>query len=471
MSNLSNILAKYKPQNFSYLKSATIFSLFALFFVFIDAQDLEAECNGDCSSTPWTYSSDAEQIYLHIDGGCDILISYRYKECLVGGVIKRDLQITSMKMSASCSGMSENQIMYEAIKRVLWKSHSIFNVIGPTHIVNMISQNCWNKTTVSDTLRFLPCDSTYCCVVTDTIVKTDYNYKITGSSQIPATDTTCFRPVGGFCGSYICNSQIIPLNTPLYEPNEYECGNEDCFGEWINFDNYVEYILPSGCTYRSYFIIRYCNGVIEIAVTRTVQIGTCSTTDATTAILSKGLASIAQYVKNTYAPIPNIRFLIKSCWQTLGIIRYPCTYETCCVADYTYNSILNRYVRSSPTWINCNPLPTSCVQVCNGQLYPDEYILSKISIENNSDFVKNIKIYPNPFNEYLNIEYISEDNDLLKIQIYDILGIVVFEEYSKVVKGQNIIELKTNHIVNNKTYYINLFNQNMELIYNDNINK
>lgn len=463
MSNLSNILAKYKPQNFSYLKSATIFSLFALFLVFIDAQDLEAECNGDCSSTPWTYSSDAEQIYLHIDGGCDILISYRYKECLVGGVIRRDLQITSMKMSASCSGMTENQIMHEAIKRMLWNSHSIFNVIGHTFDVNIISQNCWEKKIVSGILRFLPCDSTYCCVTTDTIVKTDYNYKIVRSGTTPATDSTCFRPVGGGCGSYICNAQFIPYNVPLKDDHDYGCGST-CTTEWLNQPMYIDHIVSANCTIRGYYTYRFCDGVMEIDLYQINRIGSnCSM--ILTDIVKRLIERLAYNVSINYSPIPNIKFIIKSCWNKNNPIIYPCTFDVCCTAEYEWGLISYPnygFIKINSTTNICTPLPIGCSSIlCGGAL---ENLISLRSSKITIDEINNIndntillELFPNPVGDQINIKNNLTKDDKIHYLISDLIGNILISGIIIDISS-NIININTSKLLNNQIYNLYLLN-------------
>ncbi len=464
----------YNQSRKSKYQFATLFLVFAFFFHFIDFGKVNAQCGGNCNSTAWTYSTDAEKINVSIDGGCDVLISYRYRECLISipppPTIKRDIQITTMEMSSACSGVSEEDIMKEANKRLLWNVRSIFGITSSSFDVTLITPNCWRKQSFSDTIRFNPCDSTYCCKTNYTIQATDYNYEVTNSSTIPANDSTCAAGVGGGCGEYICNSQFIPLDTPLWDASEFGCDDE-CSSEWSNRDNLYVQVVIGSCTFNVHFINRLCDGVMEIGITKIVQIGSCGSTIQTTDILSDAFQLIAQYIKNTYNPIPNLRFLVKSCWlNSTFLIRYPCTYENCCIGNYVYNSGSNRYNFLSQSNSSCSSLPDECTNVCNA-LFPERFILSKISEIDNINLNESISIYPNPIDDYLIINYLVKENQNINVEIVDLLGNQLISQNFSINTGNNVLKINTLKFRKNNLFFLNIYNSNKELIYNGKITK
>lgn len=62
---------------------------------------------------------------------------------------------------------------------------------------------------------------------------------------------------------------------------------------------------------------------------------------------------------------------------------------------------------------------------------------------------KIISVYPNPANDYIKIDCSSEDLKSLNVQIYNVLGELVFES-----KSNDLIQVKN---LNNGSYFVKVF--------------
>ncbi len=78
----------------------------------------------------------------------------------------------------------------------------------------------------------------------------------------------------------------------------------------------------------------------------------------------------------------------------------------------------------------------------------------KTRLNNNSNFVKSI--YPNPFTDYINIEFSSSQEEQIHVEIYDILNQRVFEKRFSIARGEQNINIKLPKELPEGIYQINI---------------
>lgn len=96
-----------------------------------------------------------------------------------------------------------------------------------------------------------------------------------------------------------------------------------------------------------------------------------------------------------------------------------------------------------------------------GQTSPNPYTIIgyKLIVYNNTAINENPRIQnllqntPNPFNEKSEILFTTEENGVVKLKIYNMIGTVIKEESIKVKKGVNRIELSANDFESGIYFY------------------
>ncbi len=75
-----------------------------------------------------------------------------------------------------------------------------------------------------------------------------------------------------------------------------------------------------------------------------------------------------------------------------------------------------------------------------------------------------VKIYPNPADNQLNISFVVKDNVDLEISLSDISGRTIMQDIYSASQGVNLVKLDINNI-SRGVYLLNIGDENSSLIY------
>lgn len=95
-----------------------------------------------------------------------------------------------------------------------------------------------------------------------------------------------------------------------------------------------------------------------------------------------------------------------------------------------------------------------------------EVVVSTFDISSFED----IKVFPNPFRENVNIQVHTPKNKVVSLQITNTLGQVIYTQNENLITGDNTLNLPTKDLANG-IYYLTILNANQEYIYSQRIVK
>ena len=87
---------------------------------------------------------------------------------------------------------------------------------------------------------------------------------------------------------------------------------------------------------------------------------------------------------------------------------------------------------------------------------------SNICFLNNMDNITQLKLYPNPTNQNINVEYLSDHIGEIKLSIHNISGDEIYKSSYKITSGVNDIQLPLIHIPSG-IYYLSVLEKNLPI--------
>ncbi|NVO04001.1 MAG: T9SS type A sorting domain-containing protein, partial [Bacteroidetes bacterium] len=91
-------------------------------------------------------------------------------------------------------------------------------------------------------------------------------------------------------------------------------------------------------------------------------------------------------------------------------------------------------------------------------MFDAEYAVSNVGVQNISQEIDEISIFPNPIKNYFNISLKSKSSDLITVNIFDLTGKIVFSQLSNVIEGHNLLKVNIDEIASGN-YIVNLQGQ------------
>jgi len=82
------------------------------------------------------------------------------------------------------------------------------------------------------------------------------------------------------------------------------------------------------------------------------------------------------------------------------------------------------------------------------------------SVEDLFKALEAAKVYPNPFMNQININFVSNDVNNLEVKLYDVLGKEIYSETMQVLQGENTLTLNTNTALAGGIYHLKLVKEN-----------
>ncbi|MDP2385820.1 MAG: PKD domain-containing protein [Bacteroidota bacterium] len=96
-------------------------------------------------------------------------------------------------------------------------------------------------------------------------------------------------------------------------------------------------------------------------------------------------------------------------------------------------------------------------------------VLAPVGIKENVETVSAISVFPNPFENYMTVKFVSTESTSIVISLYDAIGKLVLQKETKCSQGENKIELSTSEL-SRGVYTLNIkgssnnFNKTIKLI-------
>lgn len=463
---------------FSKYKLATLFMVFALFFYFIDfGRATAADCDG-CENGTWVECDESERLTINY-AGCNAEVIYEKKVC--SSPLKYELRIKEILLSPGCSSPSIENLMIAANKKLLWNARAAFGVSGTTIDVTLYTKSCWYLNTTPTPDKLEPCSNIEDCCVTDYVLATDGEgggLEITSSSQTNASDSLCVGNVGGACGEYICESQNLPTNVPLWDVDNTICGSE-CDNPWnADASDFVEITLSGDCKYRAYYAKRICAGETYFTLTQLAFNSNCSTPSNISVIL-ESLKTILFQRFSTYLVLPDTaKVTVPKCWQKINNVYLPCTLDECCIYDFGFTQDLPAKYSNRTGTITTVPALICSLTPCG------ENICNWFSSNNvnNITFTKQtadvfdvlnykIDIFPNPVLDEFRLNIQTHYKDKLRVVVLDLLGNELININTQVNIGENELIIDSKKLSKNSFYYLRIFNSSNQEIANGKILK
>ncbi len=85
----------------------------------------------------------------------------------------------------------------------------------------------------------------------------------------------------------------------------------------------------------------------------------------------------------------------------------------------------------------------------------DDNKLKETSVEDMLSGVSNLRVFPNPFSEKVNVEYNLEQASDVKIEVYNLLGVRVLEvENVRQTPGSHNYNIKSEELDGSSIYYL-----------------
>ncbi len=466
----SNVFTKYKL--------ATLFMVFALFFYFIDFGRAEAttDCDG-CTNGTWIPCDDNEKILVNY-AGCNAIVSFEKKVCTTPAPTKYELRITGFELSPGCTSPDIENLMKEANKKLLWSSRAIFGVTGSSINVRLITRSCWehfvDNSGEPDINSLRPCVYIEDCCQTLyalSTVEDDKGLKINNSTQTNASDSLCVGTNSINCGSYICESQNLPSNVPLWDVDNTICGTE-CDNPWnADASDFVEITISSGCKYRAYYALRNCDGETYFTLHQLSFDNACSPTPSMTTLLDAIRPVLFAKFGSYITTLPDTAYIsVPKCWTQAGNIYYPCSLDDCCIYPIEFSEpnspqklakILT--IVSSSNLICSN---TSCVLDICGWFANKSATYSKIGLNDETENSSFINISPIPITDEFNLNINSTYSETLTLEIYSMMGEKLIDYNFKVNNGKNVIQINSKSLVKDQIYFYKIINIDNEVLSN-----
>ncbi len=452
--------------------------VFALFFYFIDFNRAVAvtPCDG-CENGTWVECDESERLTINY-AGCNAEVIYEKKVC--SSPLKYELRIKEILLSPGCSSPSIENLMIAANKKLLWNARAAFGVTGTSIDVTLYTKKCWYLNTTPTPDKLEPCSNIDDCCVTDYVLATDGEgggLEITSSSQTNASDSLCVANVGGACGEYICESQNLPTNVPLWDVDNTICGSE-CDNPWnADASDFVERTLSGDCKYRAYYAKRVCDGETYFTLTQVSFNSNCST-PSNVAVILDSLRNLLFQRFSTYLTLPSTAIVsVPKCWELINNVYMPCSLDDCCIYEYTFTQNLPaKFATRTDPPLN---LPTiTCSTPCNQNICSwfssangTGLTFTKQSTESFELLNYKIDIAPNPVLDEFSLSIQSPYKDKLRVVVSDLLGNELINIISQVNIGENDIIIDSKKLSKNSSYYLRIFNSSNQEIANGKILK
>lgn len=419
----------------------------------------------DCPDCTATFTS-PEPEEMYIGGfGCPKLVKFNVKYCDDGSHIIDIIEVTT---SSSTCTESEDFVVEKAIDEILFRLGAFVNEDPWPAEVKISTPKCLEKTSSGGGLigggntTYEECDPTNgeCCY-NDYVATSNFVNSVTYSSS------STFSCLGG-CED-VCDAHANINTGWVYQPNY-----SPCFGTWDSAEGDQISKTFTDCELKINYTQFKTSGKHSFYLT-SVQAkdknasSTCTITQ-NTAIQEALEAIIAKMGPG--APGDSLVGGLPGCWDNFIIdettVFDNCDPNNCCMVTYKFNNsgggitLTDQNISTTAT-NNCNVSPLSCDYICdmNDIFINESSTLSKLrsqEIQNGTnldlDVVTSLlELYPNPAEGLIKIDFRSNLEGQLKIEIFDINATMLSE----------FREEKSTYVYN-KEININNYNSGMYLV-------